>query len=125
MCFDVDSAGNRADAENLNQLVAIREACGTELLKTDLFKILGLCELLEDSQIHGLVLHTVDIFETEFGKTALQGHLTAFKTYFMLIARTRLSSLMTAGRCASFARTGTAADTGLTLYGAHSGLQIT
>ena len=73
MCFDVDSAGDRADAENLNQLVAIREARGTELLKTDLFKILGLCELLRIARFTGLYSTRLIFLKPNLGRRRCRG----------------------------------------------------
>ena len=60
--------------------------CGAEFLDTYLFKAFGFGEGLEKVEVDGLVLNSGQALETEFGQTALEGHLTAFETDFAAVA---------------------------------------
>ena len=61
-----------------------------------LSEVLLVNQLLDNTQVDGLVFHTVDILETELRYTALEWHLTTLETDLLLITRSCLGTLVSA-----------------------------
>ena len=100
-----------AITEHLYEMLGRNETCSNQLFDANLLQVLGFSQSLQSGKVDGLVLYTVDVLETELGQTALQRHLTAFKTDFLAITRTLLGTFVTTRRRTALARTGTATNT--------------
>jgi len=100
-----------AVTQDLNELGLGDEASLMEFNETDFLQFLSFSECLEGSQVDSLILHAVDILETELRQTTLHRHLTTFETDFFAVTGTGLSTLMTASGGTTEAGTCATSDT--------------
>ena len=124
MCLPRQPLRQRTVTQNLHLVVRRYESGRNQRLEIDGREFLLRSQLIERRKVDGLVLHTLQVRETELRQTALQRHLTALETELRLVARTRLSTLVTAARIADATRTGTAADTLVVVCSAFCGFEI-
>ena len=122
--YDFELAAEGAVAKNLDGLLAIDHAGSDELGGCDLVEVAGCSYFFEIAEVHSLELNTVEGLETKLGKTTLERHLTTLEADLAGVARARLCTLVTAGRCAALTGAGTATDAGLCMHGACGRLEI-
>ena len=121
---DIDGLGKFATAKNLDAVLAGDKTILLQNIDTEVGDILGFGEGIQSVDVDTNVLNTVDILETELGDTAVERHLATLETDLLVVARARLGTLVTACGSATFARTGTTADTLGMLDGTFCGFEI-
>ena len=87
--------GQRAVAKDFHQGILAYQTRCAKIFHSYFLYLGSLGQRLESVEIDGLIFHTVDVLEAKLGHTALQRHLTAFKTDLTLVAGTRFSTLVT------------------------------
>jgi broad-specificity NMP kinase len=121
---DVDGLGKFATAKDLDAVLAGDKTILLQNIDAEVGDILGLGEGVQSVDVDTDVLNTVDILETELGDTAVERHLATLETDLLVVARAGLGTLVTACGSATFARTGTTADTLGMLDGTFCGFEI-
>ena len=111
MSGDVDSFGEFAATQNLDAVLAGDESILLEHVEIEVGDILGFSEGVEGVDVDADIFNTVDILETEFRDTAIEGHLTTLEANFLMVAGTSLGTLVTACGSAALAGAGAATDT--------------
>ena len=125
MSGDVDSFGEFAATQDLDAVLAGDKSVLLEHFEIEVSNILCLSKGIEGVDINADILNTVDVLETEFRNTAIEGHLTTFEANFLVVAGACLGTLVTARGGAALAGAGAATDTFGVLDRTFSGFEIT
>ena len=80
MSLDINLRGEFAITKNLDQLALGNETGCDEVSNGNLLNLLGISNGLNNVEVDGLVLYTVDVLETKLRYTTLQRHLATLET---------------------------------------------
>ena len=110
--------------QNFDKIILTSQSELNQFQWTDFSDLVILGHLGKYIKIDCTELHTVWILKTKLRNTALKGHLTAFKTNFLAVARTSLLTFVTSSGGAAISGTFSTPEALLGLYCSWSRLKF-